>query len=132
MEEQKINVCRTLASLFGDDPSDEETAFVGRCALDLGLDESALKLVLQSIGTAVDTEAVLGTVQEPMLRRFLFRRLVAAVLIDDQLTAQEKAVIERVVARYGWDKSVADAYVGHMKRLIAMERESEQLIAKLG
>lgn len=132
MEEQKINACRALASLFGEDPSDEETAFIGRTALDLGLDESALKLVLQSVGTQIDTKATLETIIDPNLRRLLFRRIVAATLIDESLTDEEKAVVDLVVKTFGWDKEKADLYVEHMKKFLEMEKEGEALIASLG
>ena len=80
MDEQKINVCRALASIFAskDEISDEEAAFVGRTALDLGLDEGELKLVQQSLATALDINEILKSITEPTLRRFLLRRAVAA------------------------------------------------------
>jgi hypothetical protein len=132
MDEQKINVCRALASIFGEDVSDEETAFVGRCGLDLGLDEGELKLVLQSVGSSIDPKVVLDTVEDDNLRRFLFRRIVAATLIDKHLSDEEKAVVDQVISSFGWDKDAANAYIDHMKAFIEMERKGEELIAKLG
>jgi hypothetical protein len=132
MEEQKINVCRALASIFGEDASDEEIAFVGRAALDLGLDESALKIVLQAIGAEMDTTAVLESITDINLRRFLFRRVVAATLLDDQLTDEEKAAVDKVIEVFGFDKDLANQYCNNMKELIALERKGEEIVMKLG
>ena len=85
MNEQKINVCRALASIFSsnEEVSEQEAAFVGRTALDLGLDEGELKLVQQALGSNLDTKEILGSITDSDLRRFLFRRVVAATLIDE-------------------------------------------------
>ncbi len=132
MEDQKINVCRALASLFGEDPTEDEMAFVGRTALDLGLDESALKLVQQSIGTNLDIKVVLETIKHEMLQRFLFRRIVAATLIDEQLSEREQAVVETVVESFGWDTTIAREYTDHMKAFIEMEKKGEEIIGRPG
>lgn len=132
MNEQKINVCRALASIFGEEPSDEETAFVGRCGLDLGLDEGELKLVLQALGTPIDTKAVCETVQDPMMRKFLFRRVVAAILLDADMSETEKAVLDQITETFGWDKAVVDEYVEHMKAFIEMEKKGEEILGRIG
>lgn len=134
MNEQKINVCRALASIFAskDEVSDAEAAFVGRTALDLGLDEGELKLVQQSLATALDTTALLKTITDPGLRRFLLRRVVAATLIDSELNEKERQVIDTITAVFGWDKAVVGDYVAHMQAFIEMEKKGEELLARLG
>ncbi len=134
MNEQKINVCRALASIFAakDEVSDAEAAFVGRTALDLGLDEGELKLVQQSLATALDTAALLKTITDPALRRFLLRRVVAAPLLDSELSDKERQVIDSITAAFGWDKGVVGDYVGHMQAFIEMEKKGEELLARLG
>jgi uncharacterized membrane protein YebE (DUF533 family) len=134
MNEQKINVCRTLASVFAskNEVSDAEAAFVGRTALDLGLDEGELKLVQQSLATALDTSALLKTISDPALRRFLLRRVVAATLIDAELTEKERQVIDSITDTFGWDKAVVGTYVEHMQAFIEMEKKGEELLARLG
>jgi hypothetical protein len=134
MNEQKINVCRALASVFTskDEVSDAEAAFVGRTALDLGLDESELKLVQMSLATALDTKVVLKAITDPALRRFLLRRVVAATLIDAELTEKERQVIDTITATFGWDAAMVGDYVGHMQKLIEMEKKGEELLAHLG
>jgi len=133
-DEEKINVCRALASVFtvDEDVSEEEAAFVGRAALDLGLDESGLNVVQQSLGTHLKFGDVIAGVGDPALRRFLFRRLVAAVLIDDQVSDQEKTLIEKTAKTFGWDSAVAGEYVSWMKGFIEQEREGERILERLG
>jgi uncharacterized membrane protein YebE (DUF533 family) len=134
MNEQKINVCRALASIFAskDEVTDNEAAFVGRTALDLGLDEGELKLVQQSLATALDTKELLKTVTDTTLRRFLLRRIVAATLIDSELNERERRVIDTVTETFGWDKGVVADFVGHMQKFIEMEKKGEALLARLG
>jgi hypothetical protein len=134
MNEQKINVCRALASIFAskEEVSDEEAAFVGRTALDLGLDEGELTLVQQALASDLDTKELLATITDVNLRRFLFRRVVAATLIDSDLTAQEKAVVAMLTESFGWDGAVVDEYIEHMQAFIEMEKKGEEIISKLG
>lgn len=133
MNEQKINVCRALASIFASKKSvsDEEAAFVGRTALDLGLDEGDLKLVQQALAANLDTKELLGTISDPALRHFFFRRVVAATLIDSELSDREKSVVAEITESFGWDKAVVAEYIEHMQAFIDMERKGEEIIGKL-
>jgi len=133
MNEQKINVCRALASLFTtkEEISEHEAAFVGRTALDLGLDEGELKLVQQALASDLDTKELLQTITDEALRRFLFRRVVAATLIDDELTDKEKAVVDQITSTFGWKADVAKEYLDHMQKFLEMERKGEEIIARL-
>jgi hypothetical protein len=133
MNEQKINVCRALASIFTskDEVSDEEAAFVGRTALDLGLDEGELKLVQQALAAELDTKELLRSVTDEGLRRFLFRRVVAATLIDAELSENEKQIVDTMATIYEWKKDVVEEYLGYMKGFIEMERKGEEIISRL-
>ena len=134
MNEQKINVCRALASVFtvDDEITDEEVAFVGRTALDLGLEEAELNLVQQALGTHLDYREVLGTITDPLLRRFLVRRVVAATLIDEHISDKEKEAVSTMAEVFGWDADVLHNYVEHMQAFIEMEKKGEEILAKLG
>lgn len=133
MNEQKINVCRALASVFASkkEVTDEEAAFVGRTALDLGLDEGELKLVQQALASNLDTKELLGSISDTSLRRFFFRRVVAATLIDSELSDREKSVVSLITESFGWDKAVVDEYIAHMQAFIDLEKKGEEIIGKL-
>lgn len=133
MNEQKINVCRALASVFStkEEVSEEEAAFVGRTALDLGLDEGELKLVQQALASHLDTKELLETISDPSLRHFFFRRVVAATLIDLELSDREKSVVALITESFNWDKAVVDQYIEHMQAFIDMEKKGEEIINKL-
>ena len=120
MNEQKINVCRALASIFSsnEEVSEQEAAFVGRTALDLGLDEGELKLVQQALGSNLDTKEILGSITDSDLRRFLFRRVVAATLIDEQLSSHEQKVFNAIVEIFKWDEGTVKEYISHMQKFI--------------
>ena len=132
MNEQKINVCRALASVFtvDDEITDEAVAFVGRTALDLGLEESELNLVQQALSTQLDYKEVLGTITDPLLRRFLVRRVVAATLIDENISEKEKEAVSTLAEVFGWDAGLLNSYVEHMQAFIEMEKKGEEILAK--
>jgi hypothetical protein len=133
MDEQKINACRALASMFAasGEVSAEEAAYVWRTAADLGLDEGVFRLIAEALETKLELETMLSTITDANIRRFFFRRFVAATLIDRQLSAAEKSMVDRVVAAFGWDTAAAAAYVEHMQGFIEYERKGETLLAKL-
>lgn len=134
MDEQKINACRALASIFAatGDVSEEEAAYVWRTAADLGLDEGAYRLIHEALETQLDLEQMLATITDGDIRRFFFRRFVAATLIDQHLSDTEKAMVDRVVAAFGWNAATARSFVEHMQGFIEYERKGEELLAKLG
>jgi len=133
MNEQKINVCRALASVFAnqDEVTDEEAAFVGRAALDLGLDEGELKLVQQALATPLDLKPLLATITDNGLRQFLFRRIVAATLIDEQLNEHDKNALATTAESFGWNQAVVQEYVTHMKQGLEWEKKGEDIISRL-
>ncbi len=133
MNEEKINVCRALASIFlaDEEVTDEEVAFIGRTALDLGLDEGELKIVQQALSAPLDTKELLATINDPNLRRFFFRRVVAATLIDAHLSDKEKEIVDVIIDGFGWDKAVATSYMEHMQQFIEMEKKGEEIISHL-
>ncbi len=92
MEEQKINVCRALASVFAanGNVSDEEAAYVWRTAADMGVSEGSYRLIHESLETPVDLGETLSTINVVEIRLFFLRRFVAASLIDLELSEQEK------------------------------------------
>ncbi len=133
MNEQKINVCRALASVFtqNEEVTDDEAAFVGRAALDLGLDEGELKLVQQALATPLNFKELLTTIQDPELRRFFFRRIVAAVFTDEHLTENEKQLVSLTAELFDWNQDIANKYVEWMQQGIEWEKKGEEILAQL-
>ncbi len=133
MEEQKINVCRALASVFiaNGEVSDEEAAYVWRTAADMGVSEGSYRLIHESLEAPVELADTLATITDGEIRNFFFRRFVAATLIDQHLSETEKALVNQVVEAFGWDPAIAAEYVEHMQKFIEFEQQGEQILAKL-
>jgi uncharacterized membrane protein YebE (DUF533 family) len=133
MNEQKINVCRAIAAMFAqrEDVTDEEMAFVGQAALHLGLDEGELKAVQQALATPLDFAKLIASVTDPMLRRFLFGRIVAAALTDDHLSERERSLVDKTATAFGWDKSAVNQYVECQQKAIEWDRKAQDVLAKL-
>lgn len=131
MNEQKINVCRALAAIFAEqeEVTDEEMAFVGQAALHLGLDEGELKMVQQALATPLDYDELVGTIDDPVLRRFLFNRVVAAALTDDQLTDREKQLVDQTARAFGWDAGKVAEYVECQQKAIEWDHKAQQVLA---
>ncbi len=135
MNEQKINVCRALAAMFASsdgEVTDEEMAFVGQAALHLGLDEGELRLVQQALATQLDYNELVATVDEPELRKFLFRRVVAATFTDEHLSETEHQLVNDTASAFGWDIGAVDDYVKWMQEGIDWERRGEEILARFG
>lgn len=133
MEEQKINVCRALAAMFAaHDVTDEEIAFVGQTAAQLGLDEGGMKAVQHAFDATLDFEVVARAVKEPLLRRFLFSQVVAAALTDEHLTANERAFVDKTAQIFGWDKAAVSEFVELKQKVVELDRKAQDALGRLG
>ena len=97
---EKLSVCQALASMIRShgEPSEEEVIFVANAAMELGLEVEDNRKVREVFEEGGDYEAFISGISDRELRLYLFRRVVAATLIDEQINEAELAFIDKSLA----------------------------------
>jgi hypothetical protein len=104
---------------------------VGNAALELGLGPEENETVMKTLKEGGDFGAELGSITSRRMRTYLFRRVVAATLLDESIEDEELAVIHQTAEAFGFKAGVVDEYLAWMKEGIAWEKRGAELMAKL-
>jgi hypothetical protein len=130
---EQLAVCKALGALFSKhgEPSEVEVTFVANAAMELGLTTEQNEQVMAVLKEGGDYGALLAEIKTKALRTFLFRRVVAATLIDEQIEDEELATIHQTAGAFGFDKAVVEQYLAWMQEGIAWEKRGAELMAKL-
>jgi hypothetical protein len=130
---EQLHVCQALASMVRQhgDPSEEEVRFVGHAAFELGLTAEENEQVQKVLKGGGDYNASLKEITSKPMRMFLFRRVVAAALIDEQINDEERAFIKNTAEAFSYDGGVVDEFVEWMKEGIAWEKRGAELMARI-
>jgi len=130
---EQLSVCKALAAMMtkGKEASEAEITFVGNAALELGLSPEENEAVMATLKDGGDFTAELGGIASRRMRTYLFRRVVAATLLDDQVEDSELAVIHETAKVFDFKSDVVDDFLGWMKEGIAWEKRGVELMAKL-
>ena len=130
---ERLDVCQALAAMMrqAGEPSVEEVKFVGYAAMALGLDDDENAKLVETLKGGGDFAAHLKEVTSKPMQQFLFRRVVAATLIDEQISAAEQAFIDETAKAFGFKPDVVKRFVEWMKEGIDWEKRGAELIAQL-
>lgn len=130
---EQLSVCKALAAMMTKkgDTSEIEITFVGNAALELGLSPEENEEVMKTLKDGGDFAAELGGITSKRMRTYLFRRVVAATLLDESIEDEELAVIHDTAKTFDFDTGVVDEYLEWMKEGIAWEKRGAELMAKL-
>lgn len=130
---EALSACRALAAIIRDHgtPNVEEVRFVAHAALELGLDPEQNNQVQTTLQEGGDYQALLAEVKDRELQVFLLRRLVSAVLLDEQLDEAEKHYIDTAGAAFGFDGAAVQEFVAWMREGLAWEQRGASIVAKL-
>ncbi len=131
---ERLAVVKALAAMMGNkegDLSEEEVMFVGHAAFEMGLTEEENGEVQEVLKAGGDYKAIVAGVSSRTLRTFLFRRVVAAILLDDLIDADEQVVIDQTAEAFGYDGELKEEFVGWMKDGIDWEKRGATLMARM-
>lgn len=130
---EALSACRALAAIIRDHgtPNVEEVRFVAHAALELGLDPDENQQVQTTLQEGGDWKALLAEVQDRDLQVFLLRRLVSAVLLDQEVDDDEKHYIDAAGQAFGFDAAAVKEFVGWMREGLAWEQRGAGIVAKL-
>ena len=130
---EQLNVCLALAAMMRShgEPDEEEVRFIGHAAYDLGLDEAQNNTVTDVLKEGGKFDEYLPNITSKPLRMFLFRRVVAASLLDEEITEEERAFITKTANAFGYDLGLVEAYMCWMREGIQWEKRGAELMARL-
>lgn len=132
MSEQLL-VCKALAAMFRKhgDPTEEEVSFVAHSAFELALNPEQNAEVQQVLKEGDEYGGIIGGITSKPMRVYLFRRVVAATLIDENIENHEMAIIDQTATSFGFDGEVVTKYLDWMKEGIAWEKRGVELAGSL-
>ena len=130
---EQLMVCKALAAMMSkkDELSEEEVSFVAHAAFEMALSVEENKQVEAVLKEGGDYDGLIKEVSSKPLRTFLFRRVVAAVLLDAEVDDAEKAVIDATARAFGYDDELVKEYVAWMKEGIEWEHRGAELMVKM-
>ena len=130
---EPLNACLALAAMIRDHgtPSPDEVRFVAHAAIELGLDQQDNERVQQTLKDGGDFESHLAEITSRAMRLFLFRRLVSAVLLDEQINDSERAYISKAAEAFGFVPATVDEYLAWMRDGLAWEKRGAELVQRL-
>ena len=130
---EQLSVCKALAAMMtkGGDANEAEITFVGNAALELGLGPEENEEVMKTLKGGGDFATEIGSITSKRMRTYLFRRVVAATLLDESIEDEELAVIHDTAKAFEFNSDVVNDYLEWMKEGIAWEKRGAELMAKL-
>ena len=130
---EQTNVCKALAAMVRDhgSPSQAEVRFVARAALELGLDEPANEDVQKVLREGAEFDPIISDIASVPMRRYLFRQVVTAALLDDQINEKERSFIQRTARAFEFDDGVVNDFIRWVREGIEWERRGAGLMERL-
>jgi hypothetical protein len=130
---EQLSVCKALAAMMTThgEPGEAEITFVANAAMELGLSADENEAVMKTLKEGGDLGAELGSITSRRMRTYLFRRVVAATLLDEKVEDEELAVIHDTAEAFDFKADLVDEYLAWMKEGIAWEKRGAELMARL-
>ncbi len=127
---EKVNACKALAAMVSEHgkPNIEEVNFIAHAALQLGLDAEQNAEVQSVLESGGDFKSFISEVKDRDTRIFVFRRIVEASLMDDQINAEERQYITDAAEEFGYEEAVVVAFVSWMREGMEWERRGAEII----
>jgi hypothetical protein len=130
---EQLMVCKALAALVRNtgDPTEEEVSFIAHAAFEMSLTSAQNEEVQKVLKEGGEYGNFIKDVTSRPMRTFLFRRVVAATLIDEKIEDSEMAIINQTAEAFGYKDETVKEYLGWMQEGIAWEKRGAELMAKL-
>ena len=130
---EPLHACLALATMIRDHgaPNPDEIKFVAHAAIELGLENEDNERVQATLRDGGDFEAQLPQITSRAMRIFLFRRLVSAVLLDQQIDDSQRSYIAKAAKEFGFGKDVVDEYLAWMREGLEWEARGANIVQRL-
>ena len=128
-----LNACKALAAMVRDhgQPTIDEVNFVAHSALELGLDPDENAEVQAVLKDGGDFAAFIAEVKGEDVRIFLFRRIVEATLLDDQINDAEKRYISSTAEAFGYSEAIYEEFIAWMRDGMEWEKRGLAIIERM-
>jgi hypothetical protein len=128
-----LHACKALAALVRDhgQPTIDEVNFVAHSALELGLDLDQNAEVQSVLRDGGDFARLIAGIESRDVRVFLFRRIVEATLLDDQINEAEKRYIATAAQAFGYPDAVVEEFVAWMRDGMEWEKRGLGIIERM-
>lgn len=132
MSEQLL-VCKALAAMFRKhgEPKEEEVTFVAHSAFELALTPEQNEEVQRVLKEGGELGSFIEGINSRAMRTYLFRRVVAATLLDENIEDHEMAIIGQTARAFGFDTRAVEEYLAWMNEGIAWEKRGAAIAARL-
>lgn len=130
---EKLSVCQALAAMIRShgEPSEEEVIYVANAAMELGLEVDDNQKVREVFDDGGDYDALIAGISDRELRLYLFRRVVAATLIDEQINDAEWSFISKTAKSFEYGEEAVGDFVAWMKEGIEWEKRGASIFSRL-
>jgi hypothetical protein len=111
--------------------TEEEVNFVAHAAMELALSPEQIKEIQFVLTSGGDYSSFIKEISSKPMRAFLFRRVVAASLLDNKLEDSELALITQTAKAFSYQEKAVSEYLAWMKEGVAWEQRGANLLEKL-
>ncbi len=128
-----LDVCKSLAAMFhaSDEVSEAAVNFVAMTALQVGLSEDENKEVQKIMQDGGDYEAFLVGIESKPMRGLFLQRMLAAVLIDEEISDKEQELIDRTLDKFGITRQLGAELVAWTRVGLEIEKRVAGLLQKI-
>ena len=134
--EERLQFCRIVANMIGADRafSEEERIHLAALVWQAGLsmdEEDVAAAVKAELENPTPLPELVKGVDNPELRRWLYRVLIEVALADNLLGSEEEAKLVELAEIFGLNREAARDLVHWTKESIALEQREIEIMAKL-
>jgi hypothetical protein len=128
-----LSVCKALAALFKESDEVNESAvnFVAMTAMQVRLTEEQNAEVMNILKDGGDFKALLGEINSKPMRGLFLRRMLSAVLLDEEITEKEQALIDSTLKAFGVAANLGAELVAWTRIGIDTEKRLVALLDKI-
>ena len=128
-----LSVCKALAAMFhaSDEVNEAAINFVAMTAMQVGLSEEQNQEVQQVMRDGGDYEAALSGIESKPMRGLFLQRMLAAVLLDEEITEKEQELIDRTLDQFGVTRQLGAELVAWTNVGLEIEKRVAGLLQKI-
>ncbi len=125
-----LSVCKALAAMFhaSDEVNEAAVNFVAMTALQVGLSEDENKEVQQTMRDGGDYEAALGGIESKPMRGLFLQRMLAAVLLDEEISDKEQELINHTLDTFDINRQLGAELVAWTRVGLEVEKRVAELL----
>ncbi|MBW2732719.1 MAG: hypothetical protein JRH20_10035 [Deltaproteobacteria bacterium] len=128
-----LHICKALAVMFkeSDEMTEEAINFVAMTALQVGLSEQENSEVQQALKEGGDYKSSLKSIESKTGRGLFLRRMLAAVLLDEEISEKEQGLIDQALQTFDVSLQQGAELIAWTRVGLDVEKKLVSLLAKV-